>query len=105
MTAPLPPTLLFPHTTPPAPGSAAPLLAIGGDRRTLQIALMADRHGNLFVGDEIFKLEFGALVHNLRAPRIPVFVTNLFEFLHDHSAQLGVTGKDRLVLCDLFAYR
>ena len=49
-----------------APGAAAALLAIDGDRRPLQIALVAHGHRNLLVGDQVFELQLGALVDNLR---------------------------------------
>jgi len=78
--------------------AAAPLRAIDRDRRPLQVALVAHRHGDLLVGDQIFKLQLCALVHNLGAPRVAVLVANLFKLLHNHGAQLDVAGQDRLVL-------
>ena len=41
---------------------AAPLLAIGRDRRPLQISRMRNRHRNLLVGDQVFQLQLRALV-------------------------------------------
>src|SRR5581483_1388466 len=69
---------------PGAASSAPPLLAIGGNRRTLQVALMAYRYGHLLVGNEVFELQLGAFVDDLRAPLVAVLVANLFELLHDH---------------------
>ena len=64
---------------------------------------MADGDSNLLVGDEVFKLQLGALVHNLRAPRVAILVAHLFQFLHDDCAQLFLAGQDRLVLGNPFA--
>ena len=50
-----------------AAGAAAALLAIDADGRALEVALMADRDGDLLVGDEVFKLEFSAFVDDLGA--------------------------------------
>ena len=65
---------------------------------------MAHRDGDLLVGDQVFKLQLGALVENLRAPRVAVLVANLFEFLHDDGAQLGVAGQNRFVLGNALAH-
>ena len=65
---------------------------------------MAHRHGDLLVGDQVFKLQLGAFVHNLRAPRVAILVANFFKLLHNHSAQLLFAGQDRFVLGDLLAH-
>ncbi len=83
--------------------AAAALLAIDGDRRPLEVALVADRDGNLLVGDEVFELKLGGLVDDLRAARVAVLVANFFEFLDDDVAQLLVAGEDRFVFGDLVA--
>ena len=44
---------------PMRPGAAAALLAIDGDGRALEVALMADRDGDLLVGDQVFELQLG----------------------------------------------
>ena len=83
--------------------AAAPLLAIDRDRRALQVALVAHRHRNLLVGDQVFELDLRALVHNLGAPLVAVLLANLFKLLHDHRAQLLFAAQDLLVLGDLRA--
>ena len=57
--------------------AAAALLAIDGDWRALEVALVADGDGNLLVGDEVFKLDLGGLVDDLRAARVAVLVADL----------------------------
>ena len=42
--------------------AAATLHAVGGDGRALQVAGVADRDGDLLVGDEVFELNFGGFV-------------------------------------------
>ena len=64
---------------------------------------MADRDRDLLVGDQVFKLQLGALVDDFGATLVAVLVANLFEFLDDDAAQLGVAGQDRFVLGNLFA--
>ncbi len=43
-------------------GASAPLLAVGGDGRALEVAGVGDGDGDLLVGDEVFELELGGLV-------------------------------------------
>jgi hypothetical protein len=76
-----------------APGAAAALLAIDADGRALEVALMAHGDGDLLVGDQVFKLQLGALVDDLRAARVAVLVANLFELLDDDGAQLGSLAR------------
>ena len=57
----------------------------------------------LLVGDQVFKLQFGALIDDLRAPRVAILVANLFRFFHDHGAQLLLAGQNRFVFGDLLA--
>ncbi len=64
---------------------------------------MADGDRNLLVGDQVFQLQFGRFVDDLRAARVAVLVANLFELLDDDRAQLGFRGQDRLVLIDALA--
>ena len=40
-----------------ASGAAAALLAVGGDRRALQVAGMGDGDRHLLVGDQVFELD------------------------------------------------
>ncbi len=86
------------------PCAAAALLAIDADGRALQVALVADRDRALLVGDQVFELQFGALVDDLRAARVAVLVADLFEFLDDDRAQLDFAGQDRFVLGDALAH-
>ncbi len=70
------------------PGAAAPLLAVGGDGRALEVAGVGDGDGDLLVGDEVFELELGGLVDDLGAAGIAVLVANLGELLDDDFAEL-----------------
>ena len=85
------------------PGAAAALLAVDGDGRALEVALVADGDGDLLVGDEVFELEFGGLVDDLRAALVAVAVADVFEFLDDDRAELFVAGEDGFVFGDLVA--
>ena len=64
--------ILFARLHADAAGAAAALLAIDGDGRALEVALVAHRDRNLLVGDQVFKLQLGGLVNNLRAARVAV---------------------------------
>ena len=48
-----------------AAGASAPLLAVDGDGRALEVAGVGDGDGNLLVGDEVFELELGGLVDDV----------------------------------------
>ena len=65
---------------------------------------MADGDGDLLVGDQVFELQLGGLVDDLRAARVAVLVADFFKFLDDDRAQLGFAGQDRLVLGDARAH-
>ena len=95
--------ILFARLHADAAGAAAALLAIDGDGRALEVALVADGNGDLLVGDEVFELKLGGLVDDLGAACVAVLVANLFEFLDDDVAQFLVAGEDRFVFGDLFA--
>ena len=86
-----------------AAGAAAALLAIDADGRALEVALMGDGDGDLLVGNEVFKLEFGALVDDLGAARVAIFVADFFKLLDDDGAELLVAGEDGFVLGDAVA--
>ncbi len=96
--------ILFARLHARAPGAAAALLAINADGRALEVALVAHGHRNLLVGDQIFELQLGALVDDLRAPRVAILVANLFQFLDDYLAQLFLAGQDGFVLGDALAH-
>jgi hypothetical protein len=88
---------------PMRPGAAAALLAVDGDGRALQVALVAHRHGNLLVGDQVFELQLRALVDDLGAALVAVLVADVFKLLDDHRAQLLLAAQDLFVLGDLLA--
>ncbi len=81
-----------------AAGAAAALLAIDGDGRALEVALVGDGDGHLLVGDEVFKLDFGGLVDDGGAAGVAVAVANVFQLLDDDFAELLVGGEDFFVL-------
>src|SRR5205085_3341374 len=66
----------------------APLIAVGGDRRPLQIPRVADRNRNLFVSNQVFQLDFGGFVLNHRAAFVTVLLLDFFQFLDDDATQL-----------------
>ena len=67
--------------------AATPLLAVGGDRRALEVAGMRDGDRDLLVGDEIFELQFGCFIENLRAALVAVLLANFFELADDDAAK------------------
>jgi hypothetical protein len=50
--------------------AAAPLRAVGRDRRALDVAGIRDRHRDVFIGDQILDAELALFVDQLRAARI-----------------------------------
>jgi hypothetical protein len=86
-----------------AAGSAAALLAVGGDRRALEVAGVGDGDGDLLVGDEVFEGELGGLVEDGGAAGVAVLVADVFELLDDDAAELFLAGEDGLVLGDVVA--
>ena len=86
-----------------AAGASAPLLAVDGDGRALEVAGVGDGDGDLLVGDEVFELELGGLVDDGGAAGVAVLVADLGELLDDDAAELGRGGEDGLVLGDVVA--
>ena len=95
--------VLFARAHALAAGAAAALLAIGGDRRALQIAGVRDRYRHLLIGYQIFQRKLDALVGDGRTTFVAVLFLDLFEFLDDYVAQLFLRGEDALVVCDALA--
>ena len=83
--------------------AAAALLAIGRDRRALQVAGVADRHRNLLVGDQVFQADLGGFVLNDGAALVAVLLLDLFQFLDDDAAQLLLAAENGFVLGDAAA--
>ena len=55
-----------------AAGASAALHAVGGDRRALHVAGVADGDGDLLVGDQIFENDFGGFVFDAGAALVSV---------------------------------
>lgn len=87
-----------------APGSAAALHAVGGDRRAFQVAGVAHRDRNLFFGDQVFQLDLSGFVLDHGAAGIAVQFLDFLEFLNDHAAQFFLRGQDRFVLDNVLAH-
>ncbi len=88
---------------PRRPGATAPLLAVGGDGGALEVAGVGDGDGDLLVGDEVFELQLGGLVEDLRAALVAVLLADFFELLDDDAAEFLLRGEDGLVLRDALA--
>src|SRR6202166_607713 len=80
--------------------ASAALLAVGGDRRALQVSAVADRDRDLLIGDQVFQLNFGGFVFDYGAALIPVELLDLFQFGNDDFAQLFLGAKNRFELGD-----
>src|SRR5580658_3087212 len=83
-----------------AASAAAALLPVDGDGGALEVALMADGDGDLLVGDQVFKLDLGALVDDLGAALVSVPVADFFKLFDDDGAQFLFAGEDLFVLGD-----
>src|SRR5262249_56723789 len=83
--------------------AAAALLAVGRDRRPLEIAGVADRNRDLLVSDQIFECNLGGFVLNLSAALVAILLLDFLEFFHDHVAKPLLGREDGLVLCNAIA--
>src|SRR4029077_13243720 len=95
--------ILFARLHAGAPGATAALHAIGGDGRALHVAGMAEGHGDLFVGDEIFKDDFRGFIFDASTALVAVEFLYFFEFLDDDAAKFLLGGEDRFVILDALA--
>ena len=83
--------------------ASAALHAVGGDRRALHVAAVADRDRDLLVGDQVFQMDFGSFVFDDGAALVAVQLLYFFEFFHDHGAQFLFRTQDGFVLGDVLA--
>src|SRR5207248_9712611 len=83
--------------------SAAALLAIGRNRRALQIAGVGDRDRNLLINDQVFQLDFGGFVKDLGAALVAVLLLDLLQLFDDHVAQLLLARQDGFVFGNAIA--
>src|SRR5579862_7331139 len=83
--------------------ASAALHAVGGDGRALQVARMADRHGHLLVGDEIFENDLGSFVFDAGAAFVAVELLYFFELFDDDGAKLLLGAENGFVLGDVAA--
>src|SRR6185369_5523987 len=86
-----------------APGASAALHAVGGDRRTLQVAGVADGDRDLFVGDQVFQVDLGGFVFDDGAAGVAVELFHFFQLFDDDGAQLLLGTENGFKLCDVFA--
>ena len=87
------------HAEPPL--APAALLPVSGERRALQIPGVRHRDHRVFVGDQVFELDFRLLLDNLRFARVAVFLLHLLELVDDHLFQDLLARQDFLVPGDL----
>src|SRR5579859_191253 len=83
--------------------SAAALLPISGNRRTLEIAAVADRDCDLLVGDQVFQVNFRGLVFDYGATLVTVKLLDFFQLSDDDLAQLFLGTENRFVFGDVLA--
>ena len=88
--------VLFARLHPKPPRSPATLLAIGRDRRALEIPGIRNRNRNLFIRNEILKLKLSGLIDDRGAAGIAILVANLRELLDNHLAELRRRRQDGL---------
>ena len=61
--------------------ASAALHAVGGDRRPLHVAGVADGHGDLLVGDQVFEHNFCGFVFDAGAALVAVVLSLLLPAL------------------------
>ena len=83
--------------------AAAALHAVGGDRRALHVAGVADGDRDLLVGDQVFEMDFGGFVFDDGAALVAVELLDLFELLDDDAAQFLLRAKNGFELGDVVA--
>src|SRR5216684_1054732 len=84
--------------------ASAALHAVGGDRRALHVAGVADRDRCLLVRDEVFEHDLGSFIFDPGAAFITVELLNLFQFLDDHAAQFPLGAQNRFVFRNVVAH-
>src|SRR5271157_1303602 len=83
-----------------AAGASAALHAVGGNRRALHVAGVAEGYGDLLVGNKIFENDFGGFVFDAGAALVSVEFFYFFEFFDDDFAKLWLGGEDGFVVFD-----
>src|SRR5712692_2171682 len=81
--------------------AAAPLIAIGGNRRPLDVAGVADGDRHVFFGDEIFDTDLAGLTLNdLRAAGVAVLRLYVLQLVDDDLHQQPVARQNRAKALD-----
>ena len=70
-----------------APLAAAPLRAVGGDRRPLDVAGIRDGDRHVLVGDQILDAELAALLDDHGAALVRELLANRLQLVQDHPHQ------------------
>src|SRR5580704_9783791 len=83
--------------------AAARLVAVDVGGRALDVARVADGDELVGIGDEIFKLDFVDLVHDLRAAVVAVSLVDFAQFAGDDLLELFVARQDFAQLGDQVA--
>ena len=86
--------VLFTGAHPDATLPTPPLIAVGGDRRALDVSGVADRDRHVLVGDQIFDAQLARLVDDLRAPIVAVLLADLLQLVDDHLHQQAIAVED-----------
>ena len=81
-----------------ATAATLPAERVGGDR--LHVAAVREHDDDLFVLDEVERVEIAGVDRELRLARVGVGLAHLGELVLDHRAELGVAREDRLELLD-----
>ena len=76
--------------------ASAALLAVGGNRRALHVAAVADRDRHLLVGDQVFEMDFGGFVFDDGAAFVAVELFDFFQLFDDHAAQLLLRTQESI---------
>ncbi len=87
--------ILFARAHADAPFAAAPLGAIGGDRRPLDVAGVGDGNRHVLVGDQVFDPELTALVDDLGAAVVAELVADGLQLVDDELDQQLLARQNR----------
>src|SRR6185437_10189483 len=95
--------IVFAGSRADAPLAAAGLMAVGFDRRALDVARVADGDGHFLVFDQVLELDFLDAIHDLGAALVAIGFHHVAQLPDDDRAELFIAGKDFFEFGDAFA--
>ena len=80
--------------------AAAALGAVERSRVAFDITFAGNGHHHILFGNQVFDRQFRRFIHNFGTSRISIFITNGFQFFHNHAHEQFFVSQNRFQVGD-----